>query len=111
MERKEVKKMLLRTLLPSLLLGLYAGTALADPATPRFDQRQENQQQRIDQGVESGALNQREAARLDAQQDRLQRGEDRAKADGVVTGRERARLHHRQDHASGNVYRKKHNRR
>ena len=98
--------------IPALLLSLIASMAFADdPATPVFDQRQENQERRIDQGVASGALSEGEAARLDAQQDRLQRAEDRAKSDGVVTRRERARLHHRQDHASGNVYRKKHNRR
>ncbi|HEX4881395.1 MAG TPA: hypothetical protein VFV18_03530 [Porticoccaceae bacterium] len=103
----------MKQLLLVLLLGLCAGAALADepPATPRFDQRQENQQQRIDQGATSGALTEREAVRLDAQQEHLQRAEDRAKSDGVVTRKERAVLHHRQDHASGNIYRKKHNRR
>ncbi len=102
----------MKRLLPALLLGLVSGAALADePATPRFDQRQENQQQRIDRGVASGALTEGEAARLDAQQDRLQRAEDRTKADGTVTRRERAALHHRQDHASANIHRKKHNRR
>lgn len=101
----------MKRMLPTLLLGLIAQAALAgDPATPVFDQRQENQQHRIDQGVASGKLSEGEAARLDAQQDRLQRAEDRAKSDGVVTRGERARLHHRQDHASGNIYyRKKHN--
>lgn len=108
MKKREANK-----LLPALLLGLCASAALADepPATPRFDQRQENQQQRIDQGAASGTLTEREANRLDAQQNRVQRAEDSAKADGVVTRRERAGLHHRQDHASRNVYRKKHNRR
>lgn len=103
----------MKQLLPFLLLGLFAGSALADepPATPRFDQRQENQQRRIDQGIASGALNEREAERLATQQEHLQRAEDRAKSDGVVTRGERAVLHHRQDRASGNIYRKKHNRR
>lgn len=100
----------MKKLIPVLLLGLIAQPALAgDPATPVFDQRQENQQHRIDQGVASGELSKGEAARLDAQQDRLQRAEDRARSDGVVTRGERARLHHRQEHSSGNIYRKKHN--
>lgn len=102
----------MKQLLPFLLLGLCAGAVLADePTTPRFDQRQENQQQRIDQGAESGTLTEREATRLDAQQNRLQRAEDRAKADGVMTRGERAALRHRQNHASQSVYRTKHNRR
>lgn len=78
---------------------------------PHVDQRQKNQQQRIDQGAASGTLTEREDNRPDAQQKRLQRAEDRAKVDGVVTLRERASLHHRQNHASSNVYRKEHNRR
>lgn len=95
----------MKQLLPVLFLGLFAAATWAEePATPRFDQRQDNPQQRIDQGVESDALNEREAARLDAQQERLQRAEDRAKSDGVVTRGEGARLHHRQEHSSGNIY-------
>jgi len=103
-----------KLLIPALLLSVLA-TFAATPAhaegtnTPTLDQRQENQERRIEQGVESGALNANEAARLEAQQNRVQRAEDRAKADGVVTGKERAALHHRQDHASGTIVRKKHN--
>lgn len=86
-----------------------ATTHAAGTNTPVLDERQENQERRIEQGIESGALNANEAARLEAQQNRVQRAEDRAKADGVVTRRERAVLHHRQDHTSGAIARKKHN--
>jgi Ni/Co efflux regulator RcnB len=100
-----------KLLIPALLAATFAATmAHADGAnTPGLDQRQENQQHRIDQGVESGALNANEAARLEGQQNRVQRAEDRAKSDGVVTGKERAALHHRQDHTSRTIARKKHN--
>jgi Ni/Co efflux regulator RcnB len=100
-----------KLLIPALLAATFAATmAHADGAnTPGLDQRQENQQRRIDQGVESGALNANEAARLEGQQNRVQRAEDRAKSDGVVTGKERAALHHRQDHTSRTIARKKHN--
>ena len=77
--------------------------------TPGLDQRRENQERRIEQGVEASALNANEAARLEGQQNLVQRAEDRAKADGVVTGKERAALHHRQDHTSRTIARKKHN--
>jgi hypothetical protein len=103
-----------KLLIPALLLSV-AATFAATPAhaegtnTPALDQRQENQARRIEQGIESGALNANEAARLEGQQNRVQRAEDRAKADGVVTGKEHAALHHRQGHASGNIGRKKHN--
>lgn len=100
-----------KLLIPALLAAtLVTGTAhAAGTATPVIDQRQENQERRIEQGEASGALNPREAAHLEAQQNHIERAEDRAKADGVVTRRERAELHERQDHASHAIARKKHN--
>jgi len=87
------------------------GTAHAQGAdTPRVDQRQANQQRRIDQGVASGALTPREAARLRHQQGHVAAAEARAKSDGQVTRAERARLHAMQDRASGRIYRQKHDR-
>ena len=42
------------------------GYALAQTtSTPRIDKRQENQERRIDQGVKSGELTKKEAARLE----------------------------------------------
>lgn len=78
-------------------------------ATPRTEQRQTNQQQRIEQGVESGSLTRREANRLEAQQNRIERAETRMEADGVVTSSERRRLLARENTASRNIYRKKQN--
>lgn len=83
--------------------------AFAQAATPGVDQRQANQERRIDQGIAAGSLSASEAARLDRQQDRVDAMENRAKADGQVTRRERAKLHAAQDHASHTIARKKHN--
>jgi len=85
-----------------------AAFAQADPATPRVDRREARQQQRIDQGVASGKLTPREAARMQAQQGRIEAAEARAKSDGVVTARERAGLAKRQNKASRNIRRNKH---
>lgn len=86
--------------------------ALASPAfaqsTPRIDQRQANQEKRIDQGVASGELNKREAARLEKGQARVNRMENKAKADGVVTKKEKGALHHAQDKQSKRIHRQKH---
>lgn len=88
-----------------------AGTAVfAQAATPGVDQRQVNQERRIQQGVDSGALTAREARRLEAGQDRVERMEDRAKADGVVTRQERARMHQAQNVQSQRIARQKHDR-
>ena len=91
-----------------LSLAVVAGSALAD--TPVIDARQENQDDRIDQGEASGELTRREAARLEAQQERIEDKEDRAKADGVVTRRERASLKRSENRASRNIAKQKHDR-
>jgi len=97
-----------------LLIAALATTitlpAFAQTYTPGIDQRQINQEQRIDQGIASGKLTQREAARLERGQDRVDAIENRAKSDGVVTARERTRIQHAQNVESKRIYRQKHDR-
>jgi hypothetical protein len=88
------------------VLGL--GVAQAGDQTPRLDQRQTNQQQRIAAGIESGQLTAREAARLERGGARLERHEAAAKSDGVVTRRERGLLHREADVMSSRIYHQKH---
>ena len=92
-----------------LTLGL-TGIAFAQAETPGIDQRQANQEHRIDQGVASGQLNQREANRMEREQNHINRMEDRAKSDGVVSDKERARITHQQNQASRHINREKHDR-
>lgn len=95
------------------IAGMFAtaGTAaFAQAGTPGIDQRQVNQERRIEQGERSGALTTREENRLEGGQARVGRMESRAKSDGVVTARERARLHHAQDVQSARIARQKHDR-
>jgi peptidoglycan hydrolase CwlO-like protein len=92
-----------------LMLGM-SGMTFAQAETPVIDQRQANQEKRIDQGIASGQLNEREANRLNKQQEHLNKVEDKAKADGVVTKGERARIDHAQDRASRHIAREKHDR-
>jgi uncharacterized membrane protein YebE (DUF533 family) len=77
--------------------------AQATPATPRIDQRQANQERRIEQGVKSGELTSREAARLEKGQAKVRRMEARAKADGVVTAQERRQITREQDRQSKRI--------
>ena len=95
------------TLAVSLALPL---AVLAQTNTPNIDQRQANQEARIQQGVNSGSLTPREAARLERGQGRVDRMEGRAKADGVVTDRERARIQHAENRQSREINREKHDR-
>ena len=82
----------------------------AQASMPRVDQRQANQEQRIEQGEASGSLTQREANRLEKQQQHVDKLENKALADGTVTSQEKARLHHAQDVQNRRIYEQKHDR-
>lgn len=90
-------------------LAVAQTPAPKDPAaTPGVDMRQDNQQKRIDQGVQSGQLNQKETARMEKGQTHVDNMEAKAKSDGVVTKEERRRLHHAQNNESQRIHRQKH---
>ena len=96
-----------------IALALFAASgalAHADEA-PRAEaatQRNVNQQERIAQGLESGELDTREAARLEREQAAVDRTEARALEDGRITGREQAAISAKQNAASADIYRQKH---
>ena len=90
---------------------LVTGVAFAENETLGIDQRQTNQEQRVDQGIVSGHLNEREADRLNTQQGHISNMEDKAKSDGVMTKNERARIVAAQDRAVHQIAREKHDRR
>jgi hypothetical protein len=91
------------------LFAVAAASAFAQP-TPVIDQRQANQEARIQQGVATGELTPREAARLEGGQQHVQNLENKAKADGVVTPGEKARITQAQDVQSRRVAKQKHDR-
>lgn len=98
----------MKKLIFSSLFTLMVSVAATAQSTPGVDQRQQSQQNRISQGVESGELTRVEAARLRAEQREVRRAERRAKADGKVTRRERANLHREQNQANRHIRRQKH---
>src|SRR6059058_699414 len=71
-------------------------------------QRNINQQGRIEQGVQSGALTTREAAKLERGQARDSRLEARAGADGKVGPREQRRIQKNENRESRKIRREKH---
>ena len=77
---------------------------------PGIQQRMQNQEQRIDQGVRSGQLTPKEAGKLEAEQAKIRQTEQRMKADGNLTPKERRKLDNMQDRASDHIYRQKHDR-
>ena len=108
-------KTILATLLAlAALAGPLAATAQTRHAVRCQHQRgvnarQQQQQSRIRQGVRSGELTRREAARLAAEQARIQMHEAYARrSGGALTARERARIERAQNRASRDIYRQKH---
>jgi len=102
--------MFTRAFFAALMAAAVAEPVYAQTDTPGIDARQERQQERIDQGVASGELNQREAGRLQKQQERIAAHEEKAKADGVVTKEERRKLNREQNRAGRHIKGEKHDR-
>lgn len=77
----------------------------------KVDQRRENQQDRIAQGIKSGQLTAGETAKLENQQRGInqQVRADRAANGGKLTGAEKQQINKEQNGASKNIYNKKHN--
>lgn len=101
------KTVLLGSVVTIVLAAGFVNAAPTD--APRVEQRMQNQEQRIDQGVASGALTPRETGRLEAQQAKIAQDAERMKADGRLTKAERAKLTREQNRANRAIYRKKHN--
>lgn len=76
--------------------------------TPLIDKHEANQQDRIQQGRESGELTKREARRLRTEQKVIDRKQKRAEADGTVTAQERQGIRRMQDRAGRDIRRQKH---
>lgn len=87
-----------------------AGLSQADAGVrdPGVNARQQNQQQRVRQGVRSGELTRRETGRLAEEQRDVRQLERAYKSDGELTRAERVDLHHEQNQASRDIYNQKH---
>lgn len=81
------------------------------PAQNRVNQREENQQQRIGNGVKSGQLTPGETSHLERGEQHIdnQVARDRSANGGHLTGQERRQVNREQNRESGRIYRDKHN--
>ena len=84
-----------------LCAAAHAQTATTDT------QRNTDQQQRIENGLQSGQLSTREAANLERQQQRVDGTESRDMRDGKLSPAEKAQIQREQNHVSGAIYRDK----
>jgi hypothetical protein len=107
-----VKETQMNATRPSLILialvAMASNSAFAQSASNDFVERNINQQQRIEQGLQSGQLNTREAARLEKQEGKVENMEARAMRDGSVSQNEARKIDHAQDQLSRNIYQEKH---
>lgn len=95
-------------LIAALLLSFGAGASFAQTAASTV-QRDVNQETRIEQGLKSGQLNTREAARLEHEEAKVDRLQTQALKDGKLSPAEQARLKAAQDRTSQDIYAAKHN--
>ncbi|HTZ40258.1 MAG TPA: hypothetical protein VMB77_08875, partial [Syntrophales bacterium] len=77
---------------------------------PGIEKRMENQQRRIQQGINSGQLTPKEAGRLEARQAKIKQDELRMKSDGKLTADERRKLNRELDKEDKRIHKEKHNR-
>jgi hypothetical protein len=90
------------------LLGCVAAFA-QDPAT--VNQRRENQQDRIANGIQSGQLTAGETKNVEGQEANLNREirDDRQADGGKLTSAEKQQVNQQQNRLSNNIYQDKHN--
>jgi len=108
---------LMKSTLMAVALGAVSLGAVAQNATPSttpttkspvINERKDNQQQRIGEGVENGSLTANEGSHLEKKEAKLHAEERRMKADGKLTPAERARLTRQQNALSKQIYNQKH---
>ena len=87
---------------------LLATAAQAQTRTPVANAREHTQKARINQGVATGELTQREAARMRGREAGITAEKRAMKADGVVTPQERQDLRRTENRDSRAIYRQKH---
>jgi hypothetical protein len=90
-------------IIAALLATAFAGGAFAQTVQQDV-QRDVNQQKRIEQGLQSGSLNVKEAGRLEAQEAKIDRMEKRDLKDGKITPAEQARLTAEQNKVSREIH-------
>jgi hypothetical protein len=86
-------------------------TTTAPTKPPTINQRKENQQDRIAQGVKSGQLTAGETSHLEKQEAGINKEEKgmRAQDNGKLTKQDRKTLNQQQNAESRRIYRDKHN--
>jgi hypothetical protein len=99
-----------RTIWSAVLMGVLAVAPATFGEENKVNERQQNQQKRIGEGVENGSLSSTEAARVEKQESRIHKEvkTERAANGGSLTPAERAQVNRQQNRESRRIYRQKH---
>jgi hypothetical protein len=97
--------------MPAIVLAQATTTTPTRTKPATINQRKENHQDRIAQGVKSGQLTAGEAAKLEHQESGINKEESGvgAQDNGKLTAKDRKTLTHQQNVESKRIYRDKHN--
>lgn len=104
---KEIDMKFAKTALVITAGTLFSVAAFAQTTAAEV-QRNINQQERIEQGLKSGELTTREAARLEREESRVESMQSNALRDGKLTPEEAARINRAQNRVSNDIYGEKH---
>ena len=100
-----------RFVLTLMTAGLLANIAgFAQEKEGRIQQRKENQQARIGEGIENGSLTPKETANLEHKESKLNQEvrHDRKANGGNLTNKEKRQVNRQQNQLSKQIYNKKH---
>src|SRR5215467_1503117 len=98
------------TIIAGAVAGLFSFAAIAQ-TTGSEVQRDVNQQQRIEQGLQNGSLTTKEASKLEAGESRIDKMEANAEKDGKLSPAEKARIQRAQNQESRRINRLENNNR
>jgi len=98
----------MKTSMLAAAIGLAFSTGAFAQAGSGTVQRDVNQQQRIEQGVQSGSLTTREAGKLERGEAQVSKREARAGSDGKVGAKEQQRVQQAENRQSKRIHRQKH---
>jgi hypothetical protein len=90
-----------------IVSSALSASAFAQTAATEV-QRDVNQQNRVEQGLKSGQLSTKEAARIEGKEAAIQRAEANAMKDGTLSKGEKARIQKMQNQESRQIYKEKH---
>lgn len=101
----KIRQLLIQGLALTMALGAVTEVVWAG----EVKNREENQQDRIAQGVNSGALTPGETARLEKGEQKIEADRQKALADGKLTPQEKRKLNREENKESKKIHKLKHN--